>query len=263
MHIKAVICTGSTLEDLLSPSAIPKLECLDFFSVHQSLVSPRQQQPRLDAAVDTAGPNLQQLNDMFAHLQTRHDPSPRDGPPYRDIASRIAHLSLGPYATRTLPLSALPLFDSLVTLSIPIGLFLSPSLVVDELAPSIRAIRITSEMTRSDERELNQDDVLRRNQWDLARRKGMDSLERFTRERGRASLIVDDTESDSAAWAEQSLQGITSLSLRLARGDEEPASTSGTSTRDVVECSWTTESATKGERDGPWDLGPERWREGQ
>ncbi|GAA5903397.1 uncharacterized protein JCM6883_004992 [Sporobolomyces salmoneus] len=252
LHLKAVICTGSTLDELLSPSAIPNLDTLDFFSVHQSLVTPQQQLGRRN--VDhQAPPNIQQLNAMFSHL-IPSPPTTRNLPPYHDLAPQIAHLSLGPYSTRTLPLSALPLFTSLVSLSIPIGLFLSPSLEPERFPLTLEALQITPETTRSEERAHERTGSEYRAQWEFARRKALNLF----REKLEADFDVEEVTSEDASdfggLGDNTRQGFCLQVDRIPNQDLEEG-------RRSLRWAWMEDAVGSGIRDGRWELGQERWRE--
>ncbi|GAA5953235.1 hypothetical protein JCM3765_007449 [Sporobolomyces pararoseus] len=276
LHLKAVICTSSTLEELLSPTSLPALEILDFFSVHQTYAPSFQHQPPQPLAAQLP-PNLQQLNSMFAQLQT---PSPSAStqfhlPPYL-LTPEIEHLALGPYSTRTLPLSALPLFASLVSLSIPIGLFLSSSLESSHFPSSLRALRITSAMTRSDEREQGRSQVDMMKRWETALVKAVQVLKTVRGGQGPGwgmrQMSSDEIDPSSSMQMEEptisdEIEVVTSLSVRIIQEEENLGNFSGRlalpnrSSGYRLSYEWGTNGAESSSRDGGLELGQERWRE--
>ncbi|GAA6060766.1 hypothetical protein JCM10212_006746 [Sporobolomyces blumeae] len=259
MHLKAVICTGSSLHDLLDPRCVPELDTLDFLSVHQSVVAHNNVRNPRDPA-QGAQPNLQQLNAMFASLRpramSRGDQPVAIGPPYEAVAPRLRHLALGPHATRTLPASALTLFTSLVTLSLPIRLFLNREVAPDDLSPTLRAIRLTNETTTRTDDDV--DNFRFRNDDLLA---GADAASTALSQRAFSSTGLSDGAIDQAP-----------LDVgRVSGSSESLATENGVSAVSVYvdASSWPPrvlrhlESASSrcDAHDGLWDLGHERWRE--
>lgn len=221
-------------------------------------------------------PTLRELNDMFHQFQTPTSPSlPRENlPPYHDLAQQIIHLSLGPYSTRTLPLSSLPLFTSLVSLSIPRELFLSPSIEPSNFSPSLRAIRITPERTRSDEREdlrNGQDETGRTKRWEQALEKARRIFDptltegRTSRPRGLRLLELNPLGRSSGRREE----GVTRVSSSFSVGfvpKEEVRPLLATQVdsnlgESLLWYEYGPSSPSLGDKDGSWELGHEQWRE--
>ncbi|GAA6014177.1 hypothetical protein JCM11491_004129 [Sporobolomyces phaffii] len=277
LHLKAVICTGSTLHDLLSPSALPTLDTLHFFSVHQSLVSAHAADPDAVAAFDAnrGPPTLGALNDMFGHLATRTRPASASAvsahtAPYDAIAPQVRHLSLGAYSTRTLPLAALPQFEALESLSLPRAAFLSPAVDPASSFPStLCALRVTPEMTRSDERDAaarrtttgGQLDPSEEESSQLAEEKARRIFAAFRREgvgrseshEGSAGLAPAPDRRPSMTPPEFD-DATTDLIFRLVRN--EPPGRGSTLVCERVP----TSLAQPGDADDSWHLGPERSR---
>ncbi|GAA5996358.1 hypothetical protein JCM5350_006832 [Sporobolomyces pararoseus] len=278
LHLKAVICTGSTLEQLLSRSSLPSLKILDFFSVHQSLVTPTLRHAPLQHVAGQAPPNLQQLNNMFAQLQTPTPSIPAQFhqlPPYT-LTPEIEHLALGPYSTRTLPLTALPLFTSLISLSIPISLFLSSSLELSHFPPSLRALRITSAMTRTEEREQERNQTDLKKRWEVALRKAIQVFKAIgtggSTEIGIERTLIDEPDLSISSGMEESIlssenEGVSSLRVRIVEEEESLEDHSGQlaiverSTGYTLRYDWEKDDTGLSSRDGGLELGQERWRE--
>ncbi|GAA5887043.1 hypothetical protein JCM5296_001577 [Sporobolomyces johnsonii] len=140
LHLKATIFTGPTLSTLLLPSTVPSLATLDYLSVHQSLVG-------LPVGSNNSLANI--LGGLSVNLQAARNASGADSP-ILPLAPQLKHLSLGPHSTRTLAPASLPLFSSLITLSLPVKLLLGPDIDASSLSQTLRAIRLTDEeMNRS------------------------------------------------------------------------------------------------------------------
>ncbi|GAA5935950.1 uncharacterized protein JCM15063_001857 [Sporobolomyces koalae] len=267
LHLKAVICTGSTLHELLSPATVPKLDTLAFLSVHQSLVGAavgmvrHPEQPR-----DQNQANLRILNTMFAHLvPTPHDSSSLGRPAYSDLAPQIKHLTLGPYSTRTLPLASLPLFTSLASLSIPMRLFGSDAMDIHALACSLSALRLTSSVTRSDHREEQFDASLHRLRWTDAIQKALSMFESRTSNMIRVVRVASDSKNRISAQI-PSVDPVADMDIdivELAFETEPPTPNSiaclvldrNTSR---VSFEWVN---VQNDPEEAWDLGFENWRD--
>ncbi|GAA5823876.1 hypothetical protein JCM5353_006390 [Sporobolomyces roseus] len=261
LHLKAVICTGTTLDDLLSPSSVPNLDTLDFFSVHQSLVSHNAVRNQQNPA-NPAQPNLQQLNTMFANLRV----SSLHEPPYLASAPQIKHLSLGPYSTRTLPLSSLQLFTSLESLSIPLQLFLQDE--VTHLSPSLSAIRLTSAVSKTDRAgRVEKWRELRKNWRDgcekicrtLSRSNvGLrEPVERFEQNQGSGASLFEllyGTEWESVPHVEAEPMEKDWTMCAAVREEEEQG-------RICIQYLSEWDDEREGARDGLWELGQENWRD--
>ncbi|GAA5889068.1 hypothetical protein JCM6882_009733 [Rhodosporidiobolus microsporus] len=169
LHLKSVIFTGPSLPSFLSPAVLPALRTLDYLSVHQSLVTPLVH-PR---APPQGGPLLlggggggggpPGLASITASLAALSGPSAASAPPSSEadtlaaqhpilaLSSQLTHLSLGPHATRTIPLSALTAgslalhFPSLLSLSLPRILLGPGQLEPADFPPSLTAFRVAQE----------------------------------------------------------------------------------------------------------------------
>jgi len=201
---------------------------------------------------------------MFANLRpvsSIHDP------PYLAIAPQIRHLSLGPYSTRTLPLSSLQHFACLESLTIPLRLFLQDELT--NLSPSLTAIRLTSAVSKTDRDS-------RRENWRELRKNWRDGCEKICRilsgKDGRLEEPVERFERTKG-------RGDSLLDLLYGPLEGEDFVIFG---KDEIEKDWTLGAAVEEEavdgklciqyrseteydrekgRDGLWELGQENWRE--
>ncbi|GAA5821535.1 hypothetical protein JCM11251_000896 [Rhodosporidiobolus azoricus] len=178
LYLKSVIFTGPSLSILLSQVSLPALRTLDYLSVHQSLVSPLvhprarpQAGPLLLGGGGGGGPagGLASITASLAALSgpttstVSDSPSPLAQAPFDALAAsypilslsaQLSHLSLGPYAQRTLPLSILTngglnlRFPSLRTLSIPCTIIEPELLDPASFPPGLRALRLTNDLLK-------------------------------------------------------------------------------------------------------------------
>lgn len=115
LHLRSTIFTGYALPTLLSPLSLPSLRTLDYLSVHQSLVDAPP------AAVGRGGGTaLTQLTASLSSLSSpsRHTPSH----PAHPLLPQLHHLALGPHATKTLSALDVATCSELRTLDLPLSM---------------------------------------------------------------------------------------------------------------------------------------------
>ncbi|BGP26996.1 hypothetical protein Rt10032_c20g6284 [Rhodotorula toruloides] len=141
LHLSAIIASGSSLTDLLSPETLPALRHLDYVAVHQSQIPAAQQLE----AVYQANPATPA---SVAATLARLCPDPREHP-LVSLAPRLHSLAMGARAARTLSLALFtPLFahaNCLTLFSLPLSTFLSDAFPSLSLPRSLLLLRLTSE----------------------------------------------------------------------------------------------------------------------
>lgn len=199
---------------------------------------------------------------MFANLRV----SSLHEPPYLALAPQIKHLSLGPYSTRTLPLSSLQLFTSLESLSIPLQLFLQDE--VTHLSQSLSALRLTSAVSKTDRAgRVENWRELRKNWRDgcekicrtLSRSNGglREPVERFEMTQGSQAslleLLYGGNEWESVPHVEAELMEKDWTMCAAVREEEEQG-------RICIQYRSETDHERDSARDGLWEFGQENWR---
>lgn len=153
LYLKAVICTGPSLAQLLNTSVLPALRHVEYHSVHQSLVAPLP--PPAPAhgpnAVPGGASNLAAITANLAALRpSAQFSSSSSEHPLCAFATQLRSLVLGDHASRSLPPAAVASLLSgahvLEGLSVPIGMLLDDRNLDDalDLCTALRALRLTT-----------------------------------------------------------------------------------------------------------------------
>ncbi|GAA5847171.1 hypothetical protein JCM9279_006120 [Rhodotorula babjevae] len=154
LYLRAVICTGHALPQLLDPAALPSLEHIEYHSVHQSMVTPAVPPPD-HAAVPGGSSTLAAMTANLAALGPSPTPSSTTVEhPLVALAPQLRTLALGDLAFRSFPSTALvalleraPLLRGV---SLPASTMDGGGPVVDALAacPTLVALRIAPKQPR-------------------------------------------------------------------------------------------------------------------